>query len=483
MQMSVELERIVMTKVSFASHPRVEIASAWNWFGKYRPLTLLVLLCVASIPAFSQVADSNPSPSPLVNWGNQPNFLGNFWGARTKLADQDGISFSGFDQNDFFADPSVGNVQLIPNVLGQTGTGDWNRVRGTLDIDMNKFAHIQGSSLHITSTLNQGTDVGSAPYMPNLAGDAAAGNDTVWHQLRLDSWWVKQDLFHSKVSLYVGQISGMDFFGFLPQDFTHFASLGPFYGPLALYNSFESADPMTTPAAMIQITPNKHFYFRSMLQSITEGNPSDPHSVLNFYNWFNNPTGTSMQMKDGAVSNNQVAYLNGRSEAHFGVSFSGAKAYTQWTGSAANGTLVTVPGFTKASNGGYENFYWTLKQTIYRPANNSHRSVDLGGTYVWGPADKGVLPYNSQLVLTSEFNGLVARRPKDAINVSFNYMGIRGPLQTPTYKSEKVYEVNYSFQINKWLQWMPDLQLHQDIGANPKNGTGVIVGFRSLVMF
>jgi hypothetical protein len=33
------------------------------------------------------------------------------------------------------------------------------------------------------------------------------------------------------------------------------------------------------------------------------------------------------------------------------------------------------------------------------------------------------------------------------------------------------------------LQWMPDLQLHQDIGANPKNGTGVIVGFRSLVMF
>ena len=157
-----------MTKVSFASHPRVGIASAWNWFGKYRPLTLLVLLCVASIPAFSQGADSNPSPSPLVNWGNQPNFLGNFWGARTKLADQDGISFSGFDQNDFFADPSVGNVQLIPNVQGQTGTGDWNRVRGTMDIDMNKFAHIQGSSLHITSTLNQVVKAGPVPGQAEL---------------------------------------------------------------------------------------------------------------------------------------------------------------------------------------------------------------------------------------------------------------------------------------------------------------------------
>ncbi len=476
-----------MTKALFALHTRVEVCPAWRWFGRgfsgYCTPILLVLLCLVSIPTFSQSAADNSSLSPLVDWGNQPDFLGNFGGTRTKLADQDGISFSGFDQNDFFADPSVGNVQLIPNVQGQIGACDWNRVRATLDIDMSKFAHLRGSSLHITSTLNQGLDVGAAPYMPNLPGAGATGNDTVWHQLRLDSWWIKQDLFQSKLSLYAGQISGMDFFGFLPQDFKHFATLGPFYAPLALYNSFESVDPMTTPAVMIQIMPNKHFYFRSMLQSITEGNPSDPHAVLDFYNWYNNPTGTSMQMKDGSVSNNQVAYMNGGTEAHFGVSYSGAKAFTQWLGSAANGTLITVPGFMKASNGGYENFYWTLKQTVYRPATNSHRSVDLGGTYVWGPAGKGVLPYNSQLVLTSEFNGLVAHRPNDSVNFAFDYMGIRGPLQTSTYKSEKVYEVNYSFQINKWLQWMPDLQLHQDIGANPDNGTGMIVGFRSLVMF
>jgi hypothetical protein len=30
---------------------------------------------------------------------------------------------------------------------------------------------------------------------------------------------------------------------------------------------------------------------------------------------------------------------------------------------------------------------------------------------------------------------------------------------------------------------MPVLQFHQDIAANPKNGTGVAVGFRSVITF
>jgi hypothetical protein len=66
---------------------------------------------------------------------------------------------------------------------------------------------------------------------------------------------------------------------------------------------------------------------------------------------------------------------------------------------------------------------------------------------------------------------------------SFNYLGIRGPLKTPTFQLEKVYEFSYSFQVTRWLQWLADLQVHQDINANPRNGTGVAVGFRSLVTF
>jgi carbohydrate-selective porin OprB len=223
---------------------------------------------------------------------------------------------------------------------------------------------------------------------------------------------------------------------------------------------------------MIEEDPNRHLRFRSVVQSITEGNPSNP-AISGSYNLTNNPSGTSLAMRDGVVWNNEVAYLYGSGKAHFGVSYSGARAFTEWQGNASNGTLFTIPGFQASSSPGNSEEYWILKQTVYRPTPGSDRSVDLVGTFVYSPDDKGFLPYNRQLVLTSEFNGFIPRRSKDSINFAFDYLGIRGPLQTPTFQSEKVYELDYSFQINKWLKWTPDLQFHQDIDANPRNGTGM----------
>jgi carbohydrate-selective porin OprB len=422
-------------------------------------------------PAASE-ANLNVSSDTLLNFWNSPTLTGDWGGVRSKLAEKWGITVGGFWDNDYFADPSAGNTRA------NVGEGNWSRIRGILSIDMNKVVHIKGLSLHITSTYNVGSDVGA--NMGSLVN--AVGNDTGYHQLRLDSWWARQDLFNSKLSLYVGQISGVDFFGYLPGDFAHFETLEPYYAPFALYNSFESFDPLTTPAAMIEINPIKHLRFRSMIQSITEGNPADP-AISGFYNWTNNPSGTSEAIRDGGVWNNEIAYLYGSGEAHFGASYSGARAYTEWTGGASSGTLVTTPGFHSNSNGGDENFYWILKQYVYRPDGRSDRGIDLGATYVYGPADKGFLPYNRQLVVTAEANGLLAKRPKDSINFSFNYLDIRGPLQTSIFKSEKVYELNYALHINRWLMWMPNLQIHEDIGANPLNGTGVIVGFRSMITF
>jgi carbohydrate-selective porin OprB len=439
-----------------------------------RIATLVLFSCGATFPVFCQDANPRPFSNSVESLWDQQTLLGTFSGDRTKL-DETGIVLSGFWQNDFFADVNAGKTH------GLIGTGNWSRIRATLDIDMGKLAHIKGLSLHMTSTLNQGTDVGSDPrYLGSLVG--ASGNNTINRQLRMDSWWVKQDLFHSRLSFYAGQISGVDSFGFLPGDFSHFVTLGPFYAPLALYNSYSSFDPISTPAAMIQFKPNHHFRYLSMIQSITEGNPSDPNAVLGFYNWFNNPSGTSMQMKDGVVWHNEAAYFYTYGEAHFGVSYSDARAYTKWSGNAADGTLVTLPGFTSGSSAGYENFYWIVKQALYHPAAPTTRGIDFGATVVYGPAGKGVLPYNRQFVSTLEFNGLVPRRPNDSINFSTDYIGIRGPLQTPVFKSETVYELNYSFHVNRWLQWMPDLQVHEHPGGNPKNGTGLIVGFRSLVI-
>jgi porin len=437
-----------------------------------RRFTLLVFVGLVSLAAFSQQDNSSASlPTSLFH---QQTLSGDWAGARTRLAEK-GIQLSGLWQNDYFSDPSVGNTH------GFTGTGNWSHIRGTLDIDMDRLVGLKGLSFHITSTSNQGLDVfGDPRYLNSLVGN---GNGSTIHQLRLDSWWVKQELLDGKLSFSVGQISGFDFFGYIPQDFSHFVTFGPFYAPFALYNSYSSPNPNTTPSAMLEFTPSHHFYYRAMIQSITEGNPSDPKSVLGFYNWYNNSSGTSTQIKDGAVWHNEVAYLYESGEARFGVSYSGAKAYTKWSGDASDGTLVTVPGFTKDSRAGNENYYWIWKQAVFRPTAGANGGVVLGGTFVWGPADKGVLPFNRQLITTAEFNNLLRKRPKDTINFSFDYLGIRGPLKTATFQSEKVYEFSYSLQLTPWLQWMPDLQIHQDIHANPSNGTGVVLGFRSLITF
>lgn len=425
-------------------------------------LVLIAGLCL-SVSAVAQNSD---------NFLSRSTFTGDWGGARSKLAEQYGVSFSGFWQNDFFAVTGKGD-----NPNANTGAGNWSRIRGTMDIDMNKLAHVKGMSFHITSTLNEGLDVGSDSRYLGDGINGAVGNNTINHQLRLDSFWIKQDLFNNKLSLYAGQISGFDFFGFLPQDFSHFATLGPFYGPLALYNSFSSADPMTTPAVMLQITPNKHFYYRTMVQSITEGPDG-------FYSWGGNDSGTDMKIKDGAVWHNEVAFLYGQGdgkakslpgEFHFGVSYSGAKAFTNFK--------TGVAGFQPNSDAGYENFYWAAKQAVWRPEAGSNRGLDLGATIVWGPEDKGVLPFNRQVVATAEFNGLIPRRPKDSINFAFDYFGIRGPLKSANFKSEKVYELNYAVQVTPWLQLMPDLQIHQDVSANPAFGTGTVFGLRSFVNF
>lgn len=421
-------------------------------------LIALLALLGSSTQAFADNAAAQESPSFL----NQKYLLGDWGGARTKLAEDKGISFDFFLQSD-----------LLSNVKGGTeASGGWNRIRGTMDIDMNKLAHIKGMSLHITSTYNAGVDVGR--YLGSMA--APAGNDTGLHQLRLDSFWVKQDLFNSKVSLYAGQISGFDFFGFEPADFAHFAMEPLFYAPLTLYNTYSSWDPNTTPAAMVQITPVKHFYYRTMIQAATRDNLT------------RNPSGTGLDIRDGTVWNNELGFLAGQGgqdakqkhyagDYHVGVSYTGAKFYSIQSGLPDKGNYA---------------FYFIGKQAVWRPVAGSDKGLDLRLTLVTSPGDKGiwnastgsVLPVyaaNKQAIVTAVFNGLIPGRPKDSINFGMNYYGVRDSLKPLT--SEKAYEINYSLQATPFLQIMPLVQFYQDIGANPKNGNGVVAGFRTKVNF
>jgi porin len=413
--------------------------------------------------ALGAVAADQPQPLPSAGtatstWATQQHLLGDWGGARTKLSEEHGISF------DFFL-----HTDLLANVKGgqEQKAAGWNRSRGTMDIDMGRLAGVKGMSFHITGLWNGGVNLGEGRYLGSLA--TPSGNATP-HLFRLDSFWIQQNLFGEKLSLSAGQISGMDFFGLSP-DLGNYVMEPLFYAPFALFNTYSSWDPATTPAAMVKIAPTRNFYYKAMVQAGNRDQISQ------------DPSGTGFAIKNGAVWNNEFGFLVGRRNSgvarklypghyRFGVSYNGSKFVSMKTGSMEHGNYLA---------------YFMSKQTVW---SREGKSLQARFDLLLSPNEKGVLPYNKEIVVGAVLNGLVPHRTKDSINFGMNYYGIRNFLDTPSnttlglpVTSEKAFEINYSAQITPWLQAMPVFQIYKDLGANPGRGTGMVAGIRTKVNF
>lgn len=425
-------------------------------------IAVLLLLVCASTASFAEQPAPEPSAGAAVSsWATQKHMLGDWGGARTKLAEEHGITF------DFFL-----HTDLLANVKGgqEEKAAGWNRIRGTMDVDLARLAGVKGMSFHITGLWNGGVNLGEPRYFGSLA--TPSGNATP-HLFRLDSFWLQQNLFADKVSISAGQISGMDFFGLSP-DLGNYVMEPLFYAPFALFNTYSSWDPATTPAAMLKIAPHRSFYYKTMVQA---GNRNQIEQ---------DPTGAGFKIKDGAVWHNEVGFLVGQRTSgaskpkyypghyRFGYSYNGSKFVNMKSGAVEDGNSL---------------FYFMSKQAVWR-SDSSNRGLDIRFDLLLSPNEKGVLPYNNEVVIGAVLNGLVPGRPNDSINFGMNYYGIRDFLNTPANSalglpvtSEKAFEINYSAQLTPWFQAMPVVQIYKDLGANPNRGTGVVAGIRTKVNF
>lgn len=392
------------------------------------------------------------------------HMTGNWGGLRSKLEENQGISFDIFDHADFMGAVSGGHNQ---------GFGTWNRIRGSVNVDMGKLAHIKGLSIFVTSTWNNGTDVGyDKRYLGALY--VTTGNDTVLHQLRLDQWWVQQDLFHNKLSLRVGQIGAETYFGWMSSGLNHFMLEPLFYAPLTMSNAYDKGDiHNSAPGAMVIFNPNKHFSYTTGVASI------DLHG--------DRGSGVEPRITDGVSWLNYVAFRYGQPAA-------GAKDYNgelhlgfTYTGVSNKKFSVVKPGITSDGNAGY---WVNIYQPVYRVKAGSNRGLDLRGMYVWGPESKGLLEFDRELLISGIFNGPIPSRPKDSINFGLNVYMIRNYLNTTDrlvsnlpVKSEKDWEINYSCWVTNWLNVMPVVAVIQDLSANPRNGNGVMAGVRTYLNF
>ena len=149
-----------------------------------------------------------------------------------------------------------------------------------------------------------------------------------------------------------------------------------------------------------------------------------------------------------------------------------------------------VPLFYSPYTGNYV-MYFMANQAVYRPKAGSNTGLDA----FFGFAGSPNATYNfvdKNITAGIVYNGPIPSRPKDSIGFALSYSHVSDAysaayassfLGAPVLGSEKAFEVNYLFQATPYFMIQPVVQWYAELGANPPNPTGVVLGFRTKVVF
>ena len=135
----------------------------------------------------------------------------------------------------------------------------FNRVRGTVDIDLGRLTHHEGWYFHATALWQGGGNMGTYLGLITTPSELAGANT-----FRLDSWWIEKRWLDERMAVRVGQFAGQDFYGAQHDAASFiFEPLGYALGNLS--NTLESFDPLSTPAAEVRVAPLRWLYVKSMV--------------------------------------------------------------------------------------------------------------------------------------------------------------------------------------------------------------------------
>jgi porin len=402
----------------------------------------------------------------MLNWGPE----------RQRLADR------GFSFNFFYITDALGDFGV------HSGTDErfsnWQRVRGTIDLDFGKFSSAKGLSFHATGVWQNGVNMGGViGSIANPSGIVSS------HQFRLDSIWLSQKFAHDRVVVTAGIMAAQDFYGiqefggsFLnePMDY-NFGNMG---------NVRASYDPESGPGAELKIIPEKHFYVKTGY--FLPADDGEEHVY---------PTGFSYSNgSHGGTSDTEVGFYTDPGAPTTRKSYPGIiKAGFIYNGSKAG----SVSAFTGTS--GFPDykalqfvdhnytFYFQANQPVFRVAAGSNRGLDLTVGMNIGPQNKSQVP--TEVTAGAIFNGPIPGRSKDGLAFGFVYSKIgsdynndvvngnlpSGAPPAPALNDEKLFELNYKVQVFPWFVLQPVYQHYSDVGGTGNSAS--IAGFRLVTTF
>jgi porin len=418
----------------------------------------LLALSVLALPVYSQNTDQETlvgSNSNELAPSERGYVFGNWGGLRTQLEEM-GVDF------DFqYVSDTLWNLKSVqPDRVAM-----WNRVRGTVDIDLGRLTHHSGWYFHATALWQGGGNLGA--YLGTIASPSGMSSAPTF---RMDSWWLEKRWLDQRITIRAGQFAGQDFYGA-----QHYAASFIFepmgYALNNLFTTFESFDPPSTPAAEIRLVPLRSFFVKSMVL----GSEKMPFS--------HNPTGLVPQFRGTPMSVSEIGYSPGQ-KAGYMRAFDNVESRKGYSGLYQFGAAFNPGRFVNPINGhtrdGNYLLYWMATQALWRLDPQEARGLDATFAYDWSPAD--VNQNNRLLTAGLRFNEPLAVPFHNTMSVGYVRNSLSAQYLTagaPPWRSENGFEYNALLMVTRAILFQPVVQYFTDIGG--LRGHALVLGFRTKV--
>lgn len=428
---------------------------------KFLPVALLLL---PAILLAQDPQDNYAVPNPAHD---RANLFGDWGGWRTRL-ENDGVTFRFSSTTD--------SLWILHGGLSNQGTA-FTRIRGTVDINLEKLIGLKGTRLHATGLWQTGVNVGDK--LGSYANPSGIGSV---HLFRMDSYWLEQTLSQGRIALRAGQMAGWDFYG--NQEYGEAFVIEPLdyaFGNI-FSDTYLTYNPAGVPAAQILInsfrrndhSPVSGLYLKG---GIFSGNQNP---------YVQDPTGMHFKIANSPVFPAEIGYVLQGSESGSWQLPPDRKIYPgiyRFGGVENPNDSFSNPLTGLLSRGNYL-WYFEAAQAVYRAQPGSPRGLDLTFGYDQSPND--VTQQNAMSTIGARYHGIIPRRTMDELDFGFVFTRtsntsslINQDLLGYPLGWEKAYTVNYRAQIKPWLMVQPVAQYFAEIAGNPHRGSGVVVGFRT----
>jgi carbohydrate-selective porin OprB len=397
-----------------------------------------------------------PDSREAVN-GPGRYLLGDWNRNRSKLADR-GVTL---------------DLQYVADFLGNVHSqqssrfAGWDRVRGTVDVDLDSLWGARGLYFHATGLWQGGSNLGL--YLGTLTSPSGMSSEDC---VRLDSWWLEARWFDQRLVARGGQFAGQDFYGA-----QHYAASFIFepmgYALGNLFSTIEVFDPPSTAAGEVRVVPTNYLYLKTMLM---DGDPKP---------FTHNKSGFIPAFRGNGVSVYEIGLTPG-TDASSVRAFDNIETRKGYSGLYRFGgsyNPTTFTGATQATTRSENHlFYVMANQAIWRVDPDSSRGLDGTVSYDWSPPSVNRL--YSQLTAGLRYNEPLPVKFHNTMSAGYVQSSLSAdflPRNLSAWRHERAWELNVLMTPIPSILVQPVIQYFVNVGGGTQRAT--VLGFRTKLNF